>query len=67
VIHQLALSAVLIVVTMVILDWFESTRARTTRARRQRREQLGTGSAMRLPEHVPTRHHRRPAAKKGTP
>jgi len=64
--HRLVFSAVLIVVTMVILDWFESTRARTTLARRQRREQLGTGSAVRLPEHVPTRHHRRSASKKGT-
>jgi len=58
--HRLILSAVLIVVTMVILEWFESGRARMTLARRQRREELGTGSAMRLPEHIPTRHHRRP-------
>src|SRR6266850_66033 len=58
--YRLMLSAVLIVVTLVILEWFESWRARMTLARRQRREELGTGSAMRLPEHIPTRHHRRP-------
>jgi len=64
--HRLVLSAVLIVVTMVVLDWFESTRARMTLARRQRRERLGTASAIRVMEHVPTRHHRRPGVKRGT-
>jgi len=64
--QELVLSAVLIVVTMVMLDWLESVRARMTLVRRQRREQLGKGSAMRAPEHVPTRHYRHPAAKKGT-
>jgi hypothetical protein len=66
VVHRLVLSAILIVVTMVILEGFESPRARITLASRRRREQLGTGSTMRLPEHEPTRHQRRPAAKKGT-
>lgn len=43
-VHQLVLSAILIVVTMVTLEGFESTRARMTLGRRRRREQLGPGS-----------------------
>jgi hypothetical protein len=38
VVHRLVLSAVLIVVTMVILDWLESARARMALARRRRRD-----------------------------
>ena len=59
---QLVLSAVLIVVTMVVLDWLESTRSRIDRARRHRREPLDA----RLPAHIATGHHRRTNATRGT-
>jgi hypothetical protein len=36
----IVLYAVLIVVTMAVLDWLESKRTRTARARRDRDEQL---------------------------
>jgi len=39
------LDAVLIVVTMAVLDWLESKRTRVARARQDRREQLDTRPA----------------------
>jgi len=64
-VSHLVLSAVLIILTTVILDWLESRRSRIARAPRRRREQLGTRPAMQLPEHGPARHHRGTAAKRG--
>ena len=51
---RFVLSAVLIVVTMVLLDWVESTRSRIAHARRQRRGLRGTGSAVQRTRRIPT-------------
>jgi hypothetical protein len=56
---HLALYAVVIIATMAALDWLESRRSRIARAFRQRREQVQTGPAIRLPEHTLAHHHRR--------
>jgi len=63
---QLALSAVVIIVTMVTLDWLESTRARLARARRRRRQQLDRRPVMHLSEHAQALSQRRTAVKRRT-
>ena len=64
--HQLVWYAVLIIVTMAMLDWLESRRSRIARARRQRCEQLDTRATIHLPEQTSARHQRRTAAKRRT-
>jgi hypothetical protein len=63
---HLALYAVVIIAAMAALDWLESRRSRIARAFRQRREQVQTGPAIRLPEHTLAHHHRRTTATRRT-
>ena len=63
---QLAVSAIVIIVTMVTLDWLEATRAHLARERRLRREQLDRRPAMHPSEHAQALSQRRTSVKRRT-